>query len=147
MSAAAPAAATPTPLTAAAVPALGEASDDGESTSSLPSSLLGTNLAGSAGNSGACNPSICSVDAEYDWASFVISKAASARSPSYCDLAVFTEDVEGPPPWLPTSFAAASCASRIERAEALEFLSASICGLTSCSVSAAWPSHFPALSL
>ncbi|MFI7342967.1 hypothetical protein ACIBUY_34100 [Streptomyces sp. NPDC050085] len=87
------------------------------------------------------------MDAEYDCASFVINREASARSLSYCVFAVFTEEVDGPLSWLPTSVAAASCASRIERAEALEFFNDSICGLTSCNVSAACPSHFPALSL
>ncbi|MFC5782748.1 hypothetical protein [Streptomyces aureus] len=111
---------------------------DGDSpTSSLPSNRLGTKRFGISGNSGAFNASICSVDAAYDCASLIINWAASALSLSYCDLADVTDASDGPPTWLPTSVAFAACASRIERAEALEFFRISSCGLTSCSVSAA----------
>ncbi|MEV0735457.1 hypothetical protein AB0I51_05705 [Streptomyces sp. NPDC050549] len=37
-----------------------------------PSTLVGTNCFGSSGNSGASSASICSVEAVYDWASFII---------------------------------------------------------------------------
>jgi hypothetical protein len=83
----------------------------------------------------------------YDWASFIINPPASARVLAYCVLAFDTAESEGPPSWLPTSVAFAAYASSTERAPALCFFSASSCGLTSCSVSAAWPSHLPAFSL
>ncbi|ARP69972.1 hypothetical protein LK07_09455 [Streptomyces pluripotens] len=83
----------------------------------------------------------------YDWASFIISPPASARVLAYWVLAFVTAESDGPPSWLPTSVAFAACASSTERALALCFFSISSCGLTSCSVSAACPSHSPALSL
>ncbi|MGW0734444.1 hypothetical protein [Streptomyces sp. NPDC002851] len=90
---------------------------------------------------------ICSVEAEYDWASFVINWAASAWSLEYCDFALFTSASDEPPPWLPTSALLAEWALRIA-CDALVWLrSDSICGLTSYKVSAAWLIHLPADSL
>ncbi|MBJ7002722.1 hypothetical protein ACFYOR_34400 [Streptomyces griseofuscus] len=109
--------------------------------------MVGTNCLGSSGNFGASTAWICSVDAVYDWASFIISPPASARVLAYWVLAFVTAESDGPPSWLPTSVAFAACASSTERALTLWFRSSSSCGLTSCSVSAAWPSHLPAFSL
>ncbi|WP_328680750.1 hypothetical protein [Streptomyces sp. NBC_00343] len=107
----------------------------------------GTNRSGSFGNSGASSASICSVEAVYDWASLIIRLAASALSLVYRVLAVFTSVAEGPPSRLPTSVAFAACASSTDRAVALCVRRISSWGLTSWSVSAAWPSHLPADSL
>ncbi|KAF5994171.1 hypothetical protein BOG92_022765 [Streptomyces sp. WAC00263] len=96
---------------------------------------------------GASSASICSVETVYDWASFIICPAASALWLAYWVLAVVTSESVGPPSWLPTSVAFAACASSTDRAVALCFRRISSWGLTSCSVSAAWPSHLPAFSL
>jgi hypothetical protein len=112
-----------------------------------PSTLVGTNCFGSSGNSGASSAPICSVEALYDWASFIICPAASALSLAYEVLASVTSVCVGPPSWLPTSVALAACASSTDRAVALCLRRISSWGLTSWSVSAAWPSHLPAVSL
>jgi hypothetical protein len=60
--------------------------------------LGGTNRSGNSGNVGASSALICSVDAVYDWASFIISPPASARALAYWVLAFVTSESDGPPP-------------------------------------------------
>ncbi|MFE2965808.1 hypothetical protein ACFXKC_19445 [Streptomyces sp. NPDC059340] len=57
----------------------------------------GTNCPGSSGNFGASSALICSVEAVYDWASFIIKPPASALLLAYEVLAVFTSASDGPP--------------------------------------------------
>ncbi|MEU6220925.1 hypothetical protein ABZ845_25980 [Streptomyces sp. NPDC047022] len=109
--------------------------------------MVGTNCLGNSGKLGASSAVICSVEAVYDWASFIMRPPASVRELAHCALAFVTVESDGPPSWSPTFVAFAAWASSTERALTLWFRSVSICGLTSCSVSAAWPSHLPAFSL
>ncbi|MCH0558905.1 hypothetical protein [Streptomyces sp. MUM 16J] len=71
---------------------------------------------GNSGNFGASRAVICSVEAVYDWASFIMRPPASARELAYCVLAFVTAESDGPPSWLPTSVAFAAWASSTERA-------------------------------
>ncbi|KUN51589.1 hypothetical protein AQJ43_26795 [Streptomyces avermitilis] len=84
-----------------------------------PSRSIGTNRFGNSGNSGAFSASICSVEAVYDWASLIISPAASALSSANDVLAFSTAASEGLPSWSPMSVAFAACASSTDRAVAL----------------------------
>jgi hypothetical protein len=62
-----------------------------------PPRNAGTNCFGNSGNFGASSALICSVDAVYDWASFIISAPASALSLAYWVLALATSAFDGPP--------------------------------------------------
>ncbi len=58
----------------------------------------GTNRSGNCGNFGASTALICSVDAVYDWASFIIRPPASAWELANRVLAFVTAESDGPPP-------------------------------------------------